>query len=187
LQWPDGGRSADEPAIVAWPEEVPVPTPRALVVCYSRTGTTRQVADALAAALHCPLEVLVDRRRRTGGLRVLKCVFDAHFKRSTTLEPLAHDPADYELVVVATPVWANSLPPATRTFLATSKPRIKRAAFVCTEGQSGAGIVFKQMTAVCGRAPVAVLALRHDEVLAGHASADINDFLAQIGRSRIAA
>ena len=164
-----------------------MPTPRALVVCYSRTGTTRQAADALAAALHCPLEALTDRRPRTGGLRVLKCLFDARLKRMTTLAPLAQDLSRYDLVIVATPVWAASLPPATRTFLALNKHRIRRAAFVCTEDESGAGNVFRQMTAVSGHAPVAVLALRTDAVRSGRASADIDDFVGEIGRARVAA
>jgi hypothetical protein len=145
------------------------------------------VADALAAALHCPIENLIDTRPRAGGLRLPKCVFDALLKRTTTLRPLACDPEQYDLVIVATPVWANSLPPATRTFLAASGGHIKRVAFVCTQHDSGAGQVFRDMTAVCGRAPVAVLALRSDEVQSGRFTADLDDFVSEISRVRVAA
>ena len=164
-----------------------MPTPRALVVCYSRTGTTRTVADALAAALHCPIEHLIDTRPRAGGLRLPKCLFDAVLKRTTTLRPLARNPEQYDLVIVATPVWANSLPPATRTFLAPSGGHIKRVAFVCTQNASGAGQVFREMTEVGGRAPVAVLALRNDQVRSGRFTADVDDFVSEVSRLRVAA
>jgi hypothetical protein len=87
---------------------------------------------------------------------------------------------------VATPVWNHSLPPAMRTYLHAHKGAFKNIAFVCAENDSGAGRVFQQMTKACGRAPVAVLAVPHDEVTPG-STANIVDFLDEISRAPVAA
>ena len=38
--------------------------PRILVVYYSRSGTTRKIAEALFSALNCDLEEIVESRSR---------------------------------------------------------------------------------------------------------------------------
>jgi flavodoxin len=162
-------------------------TSNVLVVCYSRTGATRTLAGALGRALQCPIEDVVDTTPRLGVFRYLKCGFDAWFGRLTTLGPVTHDPSHYDLVVVATPVWNHSLPPATRTYLSLHKAAFRRVAFVCTETVSGAGHAFQQMTQACGRAPVAVLALRHDDVTEQRSIPSISDFIDEIAHARVAA
>jgi len=44
---------------------------KALVVFYSRTGTTKQVAEALAQSLNCDSEELIDTKKRSGPLGFL--------------------------------------------------------------------------------------------------------------------
>jgi len=41
---------------------------RILVICYSRTGTTRAVAKSLTAVLHCDSEEIVEDRSGRGML-----------------------------------------------------------------------------------------------------------------------
>jgi flavodoxin len=44
---------------------------KALVVFYSRTGATKQVAEALAESLNCDSEELIDTKKRGGPLGFL--------------------------------------------------------------------------------------------------------------------
>jgi flavodoxin len=41
---------------------------KTLVVYYSRTGTTRKVAEAIAGILRCDIEEVVDTKKRSGIL-----------------------------------------------------------------------------------------------------------------------
>jgi flavodoxin len=41
--------------------------PRILVVYYSRSGTTRKIAEALSEALACDLEEIVEDKSRAGS------------------------------------------------------------------------------------------------------------------------
>jgi flavodoxin len=159
----------------------------ALVVCYSRTGATRLVADAIAAKLGCEVEELVDSVSRLGWLGYLRGGFDAFFGRATELDPIGHDPAAYDLIVVGTPVWDRSLPPAARAYLASHGAALRQVAFFCTEDRFGAGRVFRQMTAACGRAPLAVLALHRDDITPRAVDACVAEFVDEIARLRTAA
>jgi flavodoxin len=164
-----------------------MPAANALVVCYSRTGTTRLVADAIASRLGCAVEELVDTRRRTGLVGTVRSAYDAIRRKLTVIAPIRHTPSDYSLVVIGGPVWAGSLPPAVRAYLTSYGATLPRVAFFCTEHASGAGAVFQEMTRVSGRAPVAVLAVHADEVARSAYLRAVDEFADAIGQSRAAA
>jgi len=134
---------------------------KVLVVFYSRTGFTRALARQIAEALGGDIEDLADTRSRDGVLGYLRSGFEAALRRRTVLEPLAHEPASYDLVVVGTPVWNASLSSPVRTFLSDHGPEMKRVAFFCTFGGSGDARVFQQMIEASGRVPLTVMSLRN--------------------------
>lgn len=160
---------------------------KVLVVCYSRTGTTRLVADAIAGKLGCSVEELVDTRKRLGIIGAVRSAFDAFFKRPTVLEPIRHTPADVDLMLVGTPVWGGTLPPAIRTYLSTCGSQLREVAFFCTERATGAGRVFEEMAKIGGRAPVAVLAVHADEVPKSAYLHGVDEFVDDMARHRPAA
>jgi len=147
-----------------------------LVAWYSRTGVTRKVGQALASALGCDQEEILDRKDRSGPRGYMGAGKDATFKRLTEIEPVKKDPAQYDLVIIGTPVWAFTMSAATRTYLAVYRERIRSAAFFCTQGGSGGRRAFREMEAVCGKPPVAVLELRQDEVLNDRCAAALKKF-----------
>ena len=137
---------------------------KALVVFYSRTGFTKRVAEALAKELGADVESLADTRSRAGLLGYLRSGFEGTLRRLTELKPLSKNPAAYGLIVVGTPVWNGSVSSPIRTFLAQNKAVLDRVAFFCTYGGSGNERTFRQMAEVCGKAPVATMAVRDREV-----------------------
>lgn len=136
----------------------------ALIVFYSRTGFTTLVAEALAKELGADVEPLVDTRSRAGLLGYLRSGFEGTVGRLTELKPLSKRPAAYQLVVVGTPVWNGCVSSPARTFLVQNKAMLNRVAFFCTYGGSGNERTFRQMETVCGKTPVATMAVRDREV-----------------------
>ncbi|HSB95361.1 MAG TPA: hypothetical protein VLC91_02875 [Spongiibacteraceae bacterium] len=100
-----------------------------LVVYYSRTGSTRAIAVALAKALHCDIEAIVDTNKRSGIWGYLRCVLDTLEKRSATIAPPKKNISGYELVIVGTPVWAGSVAAPVRAYLKMQKGRLPLLAF----------------------------------------------------------
>lgn len=162
-------------------------TEKILLIWYSRTGTTRAVGEAVARALGCDAEELIDRRDRGGVFGTLRASVDALFGRTTTLGPLRHDPAEYSLVIVGTPVWFGSVTPAVRTFLRANAPRIPRLAFFCTSRSGATQRVFEQMAAVSGRAPVEILAVTERDARGRALVPRVGEFVAALTEARAAA
>lgn len=139
---------------------------KVLVTYYSRTGNTKKVAEALAAALRAQaegaqvdVEEIIDTKNRKGVLGYLRSGMGSMFKLSTRLEPVKADASAYDVVAVGGPVWAFNLSCPVRTFLRDSGNIIARPAFFCTLAVIGAGRVFREMEDLCGTIPVSTLAL----------------------------
>ena len=155
---------------------------KALVVFYTRTGTTKKAADAIAKELGCESEELFDNKNRSGVLGYLFAGKDAMLKTMEKLKELKHNPADYDLIIVGTPVWNFTVSTPIRTFLITHKDRLKKVAFFFTGGGGGNvnKNVFPHMTVACGKDPVATLALRTDEVVKGEHMQKIKEFVKKL-------
>jgi flavodoxin len=155
---------------------------KALVVYYSRTGTTRALAQLLGVALEAEVDAIEDRADRRGILGYLRSGRDAWLGRRTELVPSAIDPAGFDLVVIGTPVWNASLSSPVRTYLQDHARALRAIAFFCTMGGRGAARVFREMEAICHRPPLATLAQTARQVRGGDLPATIAAFVGQLRR-----
>jgi flavodoxin len=151
---------------------------QALVVYYSRTDTTAELARAIAEALGAELEALVDTVSRTGSRGFLRSLRDALGRRRSAIEPLRVDPGAYDLVIVGTPDWGGAAAAPVRTFLEQNRTRLSRVAFFLTDGTADHEKVFRDMGVLAGRDPVASLGLPHDEVREGRYAEQVAAFAA---------
>ena len=147
-----------------------------LVVFYSRTGTTRKAAEALAQAGGWDLAEIVDEATRTGRRGPLRSVIETLFRLKPRVRYLGHDPGLYDLVIIATPVWASSIASPVRSFLTQYRVRLKRVAFLCTLMGSGAETAQKRFASACSKVPIDALALTSSEVQSGSHAARIESF-----------
>jgi flavodoxin len=138
--------------------------PRILVVYYSRTGNTKRVARTIAAALDAEIEEIVDRTRRSGVLGYLRSAFQAALQRPAPIDPAVRDPAQYDLVIVGTPIWDMSVSSPVRSYLRRHRGSLRSAAFFCTCGGRGGERAFARMADVADARPVATLIVREAEV-----------------------
>jgi flavodoxin len=90
---------------------------KTLVVYYTRTGNTKFAAETIAAELGANIEEVVDLKNRQGKIAYMSCGRDAMSGKETEIAPTIRNPADYDLVIIAQPVWAWSPMPAIRTYL----------------------------------------------------------------------
>ena len=108
---------------------------KSLVVYYTRTGTAKFVAETVAAELGSDVEEIVDLKKRAGTLGWISAGKDASGEKLTEIAPAKRDPADYDLVVLGTPVWAWRPTPALRTYLKQNDLSGKKVAvFLTSDG-----------------------------------------------------
>ncbi|RLF84946.1 flavodoxin [Thermococci archaeon] len=125
---------------------------KTLVVFYSRSGTTKRVAQEVAKALNADIDELIDKKSRKGVLGFLRAGYDATRGKTTEIE-FEKDPYDYDLVIVGTPIWNGRVTPAIRTYLLWNREKIKNAAFFSTcAGRPGKCL--EQMEELWGKKPI---------------------------------
>ena len=153
---------------------------KALVVYYSRTGTTRRLAEAVAKALQADIEPIIDRTRRSGIIGYLRSVAESLQKRGASIEPMKTDPRSYDLVVIGTPIWAWSVSSPVRSYLAANRGLLPNVAFFCTMGGQGNERSFEEMKAIAGKAPIASCAVTARDVASEAYGPRIAQFVEQL-------
>lgn len=132
-----------------------------LVVYYSRTGNSKELAETLSKKLKADIDVIDDLTNRNGKLGWLKGGWDA-WKGNSTRIRYSKTPSDYDLIILGGPVWAGTMAPAVREYLKWNKKRISKIAFFCTFGGS-VSKTFDEMQEL-SKKPKAVLGIKDDDL-----------------------
>ncbi len=154
---------------------------KALVVYYSRSGNTREVAQSLAQEMRCDIEEIHDTQNRSGIIGWIKSAYHANRGKLTTLKPLEKDPSDYDLVVVGTPIWAGFPATPVKTYLIENKDKFKDVAFFATYSGSGFPKAVSTMTEDSGKEPVQKLGIKVDEIKNKSCDCKIDPFVRDLG------
>ncbi len=138
---------------------------RTLIVYYSRTGTTRRLADALAAKLKADVGEIRCDRYRPGGLRYLRAGYDSLKGKMPPIEMPQKNPSEYDLFLIGAPVWTSYPALPIRAYLDNS-PELPAqiAVFLTHGGHSPPEKSVKMMASLLPRQIEAALTLSADEV-----------------------
>ena len=148
---------------------------KTLVVYYSRTGTTKKVAQDISKILKCDKEEIQDIKSRKGVIGYLISGREAMTKKLAEIKETKKDPSKYDLVIIGTPVWAYNMSSPVRTYI--TKNKFKKIAFFCTMGGSGDKPTFKKMEELCNKKPKATLTLKTKEVMDNKHIEKLKEFL----------
>lgn len=143
---------------------------RILVVYYSRSGTTRRVAEMLASELGADIEPIRERGEnasRAGARGYARSLIDALRHRRVGLMSAVHDVSAYDAVVVGAPVWVSSACAPAQTWLEEHGKHIRHLALFCCLGARGSEPALAQMARSAGKSPVATCAITAHDLYRG--------------------
>lgn len=153
-----------------------------LVVYYSCKGLTREVGESVSDLLQCDREEIREKKTRTGLKGFLSCCIDGLQKKRTEIEETAKDPADYDLVVIGTPVWWMRLSPPVRSYLFRHRGRFKDVAFYVTQGFIGSDNACREMERITGKKPVETMEIDRRDRKDGEGIAKVKEFVEELRR-----
>jgi menaquinone-dependent protoporphyrinogen IX oxidase len=163
---------------------------RVLVVFFSSSGNTRKVGQAIAVGLSATVEEIQEVNPhpadiRGKGLRNFRnmgyVAFYALMGRTVPIKAMQQDPADYDLVVIGTPIYASSLPAPVRAYLVQYGAKCKEVAFFSTGlDPRPPRRMFQQMEKACGKAPQAVCAFQADRIQTGDFLPQVQEFISRL-------
>jgi flavodoxin len=151
-----------------------------LIVYYSRTGVTRHVAERIAQRVGAPAVAIRDVRSRDGVLGYVRSAMEAMQGTLPDIEVPTLSLADYDLVVLMAPVWGGHLASPMRRFLDDHARELRRVAFCCTMGGSGADGALADVRKLLGFEPEAVCSLTDHEVFHDECEQALGRFVAKI-------
>lgn len=154
--------------------------PKCLVVFFSRTGTTKKLAEAISIVMRCDIDEIKEAKPRTGLLGYIRSGREAAMGSIVEIEN-SKNPANYEVVIIGSPIWSSNVSSPVRSYLHKHKKSIKKAAFFCTCGTKH-GRAFETMQRISGKKPLATLCLLSGEVYMGGYVHKLSDFMDEICR-----
>lgn len=153
---------------------------RVLVVFFSRSGHTRELAERLARRLRATLMPITERQSRAGPGGYLRSLVEALAGTDVAINPPREDLRYYDLVLIGGPVWASRPSSPVATFVRRYRRRLRRVAFFCTASGSGEERALAALERLLGHPAEATLAVsageldEHDPVV----DARIQEFVA---------
>jgi flavodoxin len=129
-----------------------------LVVYYSRTGNTRKVAEYLSKTLEANLEEIIDKKNRSGPIGWLFAGKDAGEKSLTEINAAVNDPSQYDLVIIGSPVWNDTVSTPIRTYLTQNRERLNKTAIFTTQKSIETSAI-KDMIDILKEPPLATIQL----------------------------
>lgn len=156
---------------------------KTLVTYYSHSGHTAALAHQIAMRLGADEEAILERDKRNGMLGLVAGGLGAALGASSGIAKTEHDPADYDLVVLGTPVWTSRAAPAVNAYIDAHRDSMARVAFFCTEGGRGDARAFSRMASRLGRAPVACLAITEDALSSPDTKVRLDRFQTEVSRA----
>ena len=162
---------------------------KALVVFHSSSGNTKKVAQAIGEALSADVEQIrpvkpfhVDIKGRGLGnfVNISRAALGGMTARTASIEAAQHDPADYDLILIGTPVYANSLPAPVRAYIKQYRPKFKEVAFFCTGEDPDNEHIFELLEEACGKTPCMSFPFHAPKVRADEFHSQVEAFIGRL-------
>lgn len=137
---------------------------KSLVLYYSRTGKTKLVAEKISQFLNCDIEEIKEMKDRKGIFGFLIAGYEASRRKLTQIQDITKNLNSYELVILCSPVWASSIPPAVRTFLTKFSNEIKNLGLVITFNGIGKNKFLSQIQEIFSKPLKFFISLKAKEI-----------------------
>lgn len=85
-------------------------------------------------------------------------------KVNTKINSLKFNVKEYDIVIIATPIWAGTMASAVRTYISENKEKFSKVAFLCTHGGGGGEKAFNEMKELFKASPVAICDISNSEI-----------------------
>jgi flavodoxin len=151
---------------------------KTLIVYYSRTNVTKDIANRLQKELDCDIEEITDGGKYDGRLGYMKGGMNASMGRTSDIDPISKNPSDYDLVIIGTPVWASNMATPVYTYLIKYNDQIKKMASFCTCISGGYEKALEKIAEVSGKTQISTMFLNAKDVK--NPTEKINTFIKNI-------
>jgi flavodoxin len=153
---------------------------KVLVVCYSHTGTSRQLATTLGRLRGWAVAELTEPKP---GRSDWRCVLDSLLRRKPSIHYDGPAPQEFDAVVLVAPIWVYRLAGPMRSFVAQYRDRLPPVAVVSAMGGEGAPNAVAEIGRLLGRSPIFSTAFLQREVQDGSCAHRLSAFAEAVDKA----
>ena len=150
---------------------------RTLVTYFSRTGQTSRLAREIAKRCDADLDPICSVEPVDSRWGQVRCAWHDLTRAAPPIQKPRRNPANYDLVIIGAPVFRFGVAPPVRSYVRQFADRFKQVAFFCGEGGAGDTRVFAELSALCGKRPVATFAVVRKHLPAVAHIKELTDFV----------
>ena len=156
---------------------------KALVVFYSRTGITKEIAVHISEELDCDIEEIFDVKSRKGIFGYIKSGIESAFRIMPKIKETEVNPEEYDVVIIGAPVWVGNMASPVRTYLFQNNEKLDKVAFFCTMISRESKKTFLEMERVSESELLACLALTDKEIKQEKHIKKVKEFINKIKKN----
>ena len=156
---------------------------KTLVVFYSMTGITKEIAIHISEELDCDIEEIFDVKTRKGIFGFIKSGIESAFRIIPKIKEIEVDPEKYDLIIIGTPIWAGNMASPVRAYIFQNNENIDNIAFFCTMQRNNNKKIFLEMERVSESNPLACLALTSKEIKQEKHIKKVKEFINEIKKN----
>jgi hypothetical protein len=153
---------------------------KVLVVSYSYAGTSRKLAQLLCRQQGWPMGEVVEFNPRSGLRGLWECLADSWLRRSPAIRYAGPATADFDVVVLVSPIWVFRLAGPMRSFIAARLGQFQDVAVASVRGSRGGLGSVAEIAKLLGRNPILSAAFNQRDVQDGSCAARLTAFGAAV-------
>jgi flavodoxin len=125
-----------------------------LTVFFSRSGNTEKVVNKIQDSIKGDVELIKERGSRKGIIGWIRSGGQNSRREIGKIEPTEYDPADYDIVILASPIWAGTVSSPMRGYMTKNKNKLRRTAVFLTNDSGNLEVAYKEIYEILPAPPI---------------------------------
>ena len=118
---------------------------KALIVYFTRSGNTEKVVKKIQESFKGDIELIEEPVSRKGIIGWLKSGSGNSKREVAEIKESLYNPAEYDLVILASPIWAGTVSSPMRSYIMKNRSKLERTAVFLTNDSGSVEAAFSEI------------------------------------------
>jgi flavodoxin len=137
---------------------------KTLTVYFTRSGNTEMVVKKIHESIGGEVELISEQVSRKGIVGWLKTGSGNAKREVAEIGETQYDPADYDLVILASPIWAGTVSSPMRGYIAENREKLGRTAVFLTNDSGAVDNAFVEIRELLVNPPLVEGSLQRSKI-----------------------
>ena len=137
---------------------------KVLTVYFTRSGNTEMVVKKIHESVGGDVELISEPTNRKGIIGWLRSGRGNSKREVAKINETQYDPADYELVILASPIWAGAVSSPMRGYMSKNREKLDRTAIFLSNDSGAVEDAFAEIRGALAPPPLVEGSLQRSKI-----------------------